>query len=109
MRPDAYIEQIISLIDTTLIPRLTERIDMWHSLGKMPFSEFETNQSAVLHVLFGTDRDFVVAPMLTSGIDRFTGNPEKNKYIDFVIQKWKICKVESFKINNYLAEQKINR
>lgn len=106
MRPDAYIEQIISLIDTTQIPRLTERIEMWHSLGSMPYSEFETNQAAILQVLFGSDRDLVVAPMLTTGIDRIAGNPDKDKYIDFVIQKWRNCKVESFRIKNYLEEQK---
>ncbi len=108
MRPDAYAAQITGLIENTLIPKLTGRIDMWHSLASMPFAEFETKQSSILLVLFAADRDFVVAPMLTTGVDRFTGNPDKNKYIDFVIQQWKNCKVESFKIINYLEGQKNN-
>ncbi|MBL0336861.1 MAG: HEAT repeat domain-containing protein [Chitinophagaceae bacterium] len=106
MRPDAYTAQITGLIDTTLIPKLTGRIEMWHALGTMPFSEFETNQATILQVLFGTDRDFVVAPMLTTGIDRLAGNPDKNKYIDYVIQKWENCKVESFKIKTTWRNRK---
>jgi hypothetical protein len=106
MRPDIYKDNIIQLIEKEIIPKLIDKINLWHSLETMPFSDFEVNQTSIFNLLYGTTWDFVISHQLIMSIERFKHNQDKIKYIDFVIQKWKNCEKEMFNIKNYLEEQK---
>lgn len=106
MRPDIYRDKIIKILDIEILPILIDKIKLWSSLKTMTFTEFETNQTSIFNTLYGTNWDWVIAQLLTQSINMFDENAERNKYIDFVIQKWKICDKETFQVKSYLEEQK---
>lgn len=109
MRLDFYAEGIINLIEIELLPKLIEKINTMNLLKEITFSDFEINQNSIFNSLYGTNSDWILAHQLTESIDVFNKNAERNKFIDFVIEKWKVCDKESFGIKNYLEEQKNSR
>lgn len=108
MRPDFYIEKIIKLIEIELLPKLIEKMNTLNLFKTISFSDFIVNQNSIFNTLYETNWDWVLAHQLTGIIDIFKKNPERDRFIDFVSDKWKVCKKESFQIINYLEEQKNN-
>ena len=109
MRPDNYRIEIINLINSELLPKLFNRVDMLCDLGSMKFEDFTQSENEIYDTLYGTSWDFVVARQLTEKIDIFRDNPDKDEFIDFVIDKWVKQGKEYFSILDYLENQKNSR
>ncbi|MFC3809398.1 HEAT repeat domain-containing protein [Lacihabitans lacunae] len=109
MRPDNYVIEIINLINSELLPKLFSRVNMLGDLGNMKFEDFTRRENEIYDTLYGTSWDFVVSRQLTEKIDIFRDNPDKNKYIDLVIDKWVKQGKEYFSILDYLENQKNSR
>jgi len=109
MRPDNYVTGIISLINNELLPKLFSRVEMIENLGEMKFEDFKLRENEIFETLYGTSWDFVISRQLTESIDIFRNNPDKNKFIDFVIDKWVKQGKEYFSILDYLEKQKNSR
>lgn len=106
MRPDIYKDKIIQLIEKELIPNLVNKIELWNSLEIMNYIEFEINQTSIFNILYGNNLDWIIAHQLTNTIHRFESNNDKDKFINFVLEKWKSCNKETFQVLNYLEKQK---
>ena len=109
MRPDNYVTEVISLVNKELLPKLVGRVEMIENLGKMKFEDFKLRENEIFDTLYGTNWDFVISRQLTESIDIFRNNPDKNKFIDFVIEKWIKQGKEYFSILDYLENQKNSR
>lgn len=106
MRADNNASGIISLIDDEILPKLKGRIQTLDRLKSMSFSDFKTQEGDIYKGLYGTDWDFVVANQLINCIDLFEDNPDKDLYIDLVLQKWNSVNKESFIVSDYLRGRK---
>lgn len=109
MRPDNHVSEIISLINKELMPKLFSRVKMIENLGEMKFEDFKLKENEIFDTIFGTSWDFVISRQLTESIDIFRNNPDKDKFIDFVIDKWVKQGKENFSILDYLEKQKNSR
>jgi hypothetical protein len=109
MRPDRYVDKLISLLDTEMLPILRKRIQSFDGLKNLGFSDFKSRENEIYNELYGTSWDFVVSHQLTNSIDLFNNNADKNDFIDLVISKWKALENEEFAVVNYLEEQKNSR
>jgi hypothetical protein len=109
MRPDGYIDEVINLLTTEMLPGLINKTVNYEMLKKMLFSDFILKENEIYNGLFGTSWDFVVCHQLTNCIDLFNNNPDKDKFIDLLISKWKNLEKDVFAIVNYLEEQKNSR
>lgn len=106
MRLDQKEDAIISLYETEILPKLYNKIEVFKDLETMSFLYFERQETEICSLLYGSNNDFVVAHMMTNSIVFFEKNPDKDKFIDFLIEKWKETQKVNFSIISYLQERK---
>ncbi|MEQ9286735.1 MAG: hypothetical protein RIG77_07490 [Cyclobacteriaceae bacterium] len=106
MRPDNRVEEIINLIESEMLPNLLENIKRIEELGNKDFSSFEQEESRILNDIFGTDMEFAIAHILTNKIHVFDDNPDKEKYVELVKDKWNNINRSNYSIIEYLDMKK---
>jgi hypothetical protein len=106
MRPDQKVSEISLLLNKELLPRTYQKVGMIERLGQMRFKDFKQNENEIFNELFGTNQDWILAHILTNHMVVLRDNIDKNEFIDFVINKWKVSNREHFAIIDYLESLK---
>lgn len=107
-RIDENLNEIIRIIESEMIPQLISKLEIIKSLETLEFNDFVQNENQIYSKLFGLDTSsWITTHLMTKYIQIFCDNADKNKYIDFFIEKWKNGKRASFAMIDYLDNQRI--